>query len=66
MAFGSTLRAPHGGVWVTPLIGQPLAFLAAVLIGTVVTAAAVVIAKAVGRSRTVDAAVVPVVVGAGV
>ncbi|HEX5332461.1 MAG TPA: PTS fructose transporter subunit IIBC [Cellulomonas sp.] len=66
MAFGSTLRAPHGGVWVTPLIGQPLAFLAAVLIGTVVTAAAVIIVKGVGRSRTANAAVVPVVVGSAV
>ncbi|HEX7804764.1 MAG TPA: PTS fructose transporter subunit IIBC [Cellulomonas sp.] len=64
MAFGSTLRAPHGGVWVAPLIGQPLGFLAAVLIGTVVTAAAVVIVKGARRSPTGDAAVVPATLGA--
>ncbi|CAM5312343.1 PTS sugar transporter subunit IIA [Streptomyces californicus] len=23
MAFGATLRAPHGGVFVVPLIGEP-------------------------------------------
>ncbi|WP_256960970.1 PTS fructose transporter subunit IIC, partial [Streptomyces scabiei] len=30
MAFGSTLRAPHGGIWVTPLIGRPFLYLLAV------------------------------------
>jgi PTS system fructose-specific IIC component len=66
MAMGSRLRAPHGGIWVLPLISQPLLFVAAVLVGTAITAGAVILAKGVGRSRTVDAAVVPVVVGAGV
>ena len=28
MVFGCTLRAPHGGIWVLPLIGNPLLFLA--------------------------------------
>ncbi len=27
MAFGSTLRAPHGGIWVLPLIGSPFLYL---------------------------------------
>lgn len=48
---GSTLRAPHGGVWVTPLIGQPLLFLAAVALGSAVTAAVVIGTKTLGRSR---------------
>ena len=52
MAFGSTLRAPHGGVWVAPLIGQPLGFLAAVLIGTVVMLGAIAIGTAMERRRT--------------
>ncbi len=30
MAFGCTLRAPHGGVFVVPLIGQPLLYLVAI------------------------------------
>jgi PTS system fructose-specific IIC component len=38
MGFGSTLRAPHGGLWVTPLIGGILPYLLAVVVGTVITA----------------------------
>ncbi|KWT57888.1 PTS lactose transporter subunit IIC [Streptomyces albus subsp. albus] len=45
MAFGCALRAPHGGVFVVPLIGQPLLYLVAVLAGTAVTAALVVLLK---------------------
>ncbi|GCD45142.1 fructose-specific PTS transporter subunit EIIC [Streptomyces paromomycinus] len=45
MAFGCTLRAPHGGVFVVPLIGQPLLYLVAVLAGTAVTAALVILLK---------------------
>ncbi|MEV7597087.1 fructose-specific PTS transporter subunit EIIC [Kitasatospora sp. NPDC089797] len=45
MAFGSTLRAPHGGIWVLPLIGSPFLYLVAVVAGTVVTTAAVVLLK---------------------
>ncbi|WP_017539804.1 PTS fructose transporter subunit IIC [Nocardiopsis halophila] len=47
--FGATLRAPHGGIWVTPLIGHPLLFLAALAVGTAVTAGAVVALKSIGR-----------------
>lgn len=36
MFFGCTLRAPHGGIFVLPTIGNPLGYLAAVLIGSVV------------------------------
>ncbi|AEE45215.1 PTS fructose transporter subunit IIC [Cellulomonas fimi] len=55
MAFGSTLRAPHGGIWVLPLIGNPLGFLAAVAIGTVVTAAVVVVLKSAKPNPLVQA-----------
>ncbi len=48
MAFGVTLAAPHGGVWVLPVIGNPLLFLLAVLAGTVVTAVLVIALKHVG------------------
>lgn len=48
MAFGCTLRAPHGGVFVVPLIGQPLLYLLAVAAGTVVSAALVVLLKSLG------------------
>ncbi len=33
MAFGCTLRAPHGGIFVLPTIGSPLMYLAAVVVG---------------------------------
>ena len=36
MAFGCTLRAPHGGMFVLPTIGNPLMYLAAVAVGSVV------------------------------
>ena len=43
--LGATLNAPHGGIWVLPLIGNPLAFLAALVVGTLVTAAMVIALK---------------------
>jgi fructose PTS system EIIBC or EIIC component len=51
MAFGATLRAPHGGVFVVPLMGSPVGFLVAVVVGTAVAAALVVLVKTVGRPR---------------
>ncbi|MDQ1293052.1 MAG: fructose system or component, partial [Actinomycetota bacterium] len=53
MAFGSTLRAPHGGIWVTPLIGGIAPYLLSVAVGTVVTAVVVVALKQWGRDRAV-------------
>lgn len=35
MAFNCTLRAPHGGIFVLPTIGNPLGYLAAIIIGSV-------------------------------
>ncbi|MGW3724208.1 PTS fructose transporter subunit IIABC [Streptomyces sp. NPDC000851] len=45
MAFGSTLRAPHGGIWVTFLIGKPFLYLLAIAAGTAVTAGLVILLK---------------------
>ncbi len=53
--FGATLRAPHGGIWVLPLIGNPLGFVIAILVGMVVTAAAVVFAKGIGTPVNAEA-----------
>ncbi|MEV8227055.1 fructose-specific PTS transporter subunit EIIC [Streptomyces sp. NPDC079167] len=50
MAFGCTLRAPHGGVFVVPLIGEPLLYLLAIAAGTVVSTALVVTLKGMRRS----------------
>lgn len=36
MFFNCTLRAPHGGIFVLPTIGNPLGYLAAVLIGSAI------------------------------
>lgn len=35
--FGCTLMAPHGGIFVVPVIGQPLLYLLAIVIGSVVS-----------------------------
>ena len=36
MAFGCTLMAPHGGIFVVPTIGHPLMYLIALAVGSVV------------------------------
>ncbi len=38
MAFQCTLMAPHGGIFVFPVVGNPLMYLLALVIGTVVSA----------------------------
>ena len=38
MAFNCTLMAPHGGIFVVPVMGNALLYLVAVVIGTVVSA----------------------------
>lgn len=55
MAFDATLRAPHGGIWVTPLIGNAFLFILAVAIGVVVMAAMVIALKS-ARERGIAAA----------
>ncbi|MBP2371853.1 PTS fructose transporter subunit IIC [Pseudonocardia parietis] len=50
MAFGSTLRAPHGGIFVVPLIGNPFPYLLAILAGTAVSAALVIGLKSARRT----------------
>lgn len=37
MAFECTLRAPHGGIFVVPTIGNPLMYLVAIIAGAVVS-----------------------------
>jgi PTS system fructose-specific IIC component len=45
MLFGATLRAPHGGIWVLPLIGNFLLFVLALVVGVLVMATIVVALK---------------------
>jgi PTS system fructose-specific IIC component len=58
MLFGSTSRAPHGGIWVTPLIGSPLAFLLAVATGSCVTAGVVIALKSTRRAVAAEQALI--------
>lgn len=37
MIFDCTLRAPHGGIFVVPTIGNPLMYLVSILVGAIVT-----------------------------
>ena len=38
MAFGCTLMAPHGGIFVFPVVGNALMYIVALLVGSVVGA----------------------------
>ncbi|OBF27638.1 fructose-specific PTS transporter subunit EIIC [Mycobacterium sp. ACS4331] len=60
MAFGVTLRAPHGGIFVFFAIGHLLWFLLALAAGTVVAAVAVIAAKQFTATRSDSAAVATV------
>lgn len=55
MAFGCTLRAPHGGIFVVPLIGEPFLYLLAIAAGTLVATALVVLLKGARRTAAVPA-----------
>ncbi|MFI6462608.1 fructose-specific PTS transporter subunit EIIC [Streptomyces sp. NPDC050528] len=50
MAFGATLRAPHGGIFVVPLIGHAFLYLIAIAVGMCVSAALVVVLKGMRKS----------------
>lgn len=38
MVFGCTLMAPHGGIFVVPVVGNALMYLTALVVGTVISA----------------------------
>ncbi|MET9495897.1 fructose-specific PTS transporter subunit EIIC [Streptomyces sp. NPDC006552] len=50
MAFGCTLRAPHGGIFVVPLIGDAFLYLVAIAAGVAVAAALVIALKGLRKS----------------
>lgn len=54
MLFECTLRAPHGGIFVLPLIGNPVLYLLAILAGTAVSAALVILLKGMGGRGAKD------------
>ncbi len=45
MAFGATLMAPHGGIFVFPVVGNPIMYVVALIVGSVVTMAALAVLK---------------------
>ncbi|RPF34156.1 fructose-specific PTS transporter subunit EIIC [Streptomyces sp. TLI_185] len=57
MAFGATLRAPHGGIFVVPLIGNAFLYLIAIAVGVCVTTTLVVFLK--GMRKPAPGAVSP-------
>lgn len=62
MLFECTLRAPHGGIFVLPLIGNPVLYLIAILAGTAVSAALVILLKGMGGrgdGKDLDGAAAP-------
>uniref|UniRef100_A0AAU2V7U7 Fructose-specific PTS transporter subunit EIIC n=1 Tax=Streptomyces sp. NBC_00003 TaxID=2903608 RepID=A0AAU2V7U7_9ACTN len=51
MAFGCTLRAPHGGIFVVPLIGNAFLYLLAIAAGTAVSAGLVILLKGLRKQQ---------------
>jgi len=54
MAFDATSRAPHGGIWVIGLVGRPVLYFIAIIIGVVISAIGVLAAKSIGHVEDVD------------
>ncbi|HEX6869476.1 MAG TPA: PTS fructose transporter subunit IIC, partial [Micromonosporaceae bacterium] len=52
MGFGNELRAPHGGIFVLPLVSNPVLSLVAIAIGTVITAALVIFLMSLDARKT--------------
>ena len=50
-AFGCTLMAPHGGIFVIATIGQPILYILALLIGAVVGALMLTLLKSIGADK---------------
>lgn len=38
MFFGCTLMAPHGGIFVIPVVGNPLMYIVSIAVGSIVAA----------------------------
>jgi PTS system fructose-specific IIC component len=49
--LGNELRAPHGGIFVFPLVSDWLTYVLAIAVGTVVTAVLVLVAKGIGAKK---------------
>lgn len=56
MAIGTPLRAPHGGLFVTPLVGSPFLWLLSIAAGVLVATLLVVVLKSTTRRAVPDTA----------
>ncbi len=56
MGFGNELRAPHGGIFVLPLVSNPVLYLLAIAVGTVITAVLVIILMSLDKKNTEELA----------
>jgi PTS system fructose-specific IIC component len=56
MAFGNELRAPHGGIFVLPLISNPVLYLVAIAVGTLITAGLVIVLMSLDKKKTEEIA----------
>ncbi|MEI2766305.1 MAG: fructose-specific PTS transporter subunit EIIC [Dermatophilaceae bacterium] len=56
MVAGATSRAPHGGVWVLPLIGNWPMFILAIVVGVLVMTGLLIVLKSMGAKATPTAA----------
>ena len=54
MLFECTLRAPHGGIFVIPLIGNPFLYLLAIVAGTGVSAGLVILLKSARKTPAAE------------
>ncbi|MBL1098956.1 PTS fructose transporter subunit IIABC [Streptomyces coffeae] len=59
MVFDCTLRAPHGGIFVVPLIGQAFLYLLAVVAGTAVSAGLVIFLKGLRKTARPESDTAP-------
>ena len=50
LGMGVTSAAPHGGIWILPVIDGRIWFVVSILVGTVITAVVVVLLKRIGHT----------------
>jgi PTS system fructose-specific IIC component len=56
MGFGNELRAPHGGIFVLPLVSSPILYLVAIIVGTAITAGLVIVLMSLDKAKTEELA----------
>ncbi|WP_082264918.1 PTS fructose transporter subunit IIABC [Rothia kristinae] len=52
MSTGVASQAPHGGIWILPVVSNPVMYLVAVIVGMLITAAMYLLLKRIGNTRS--------------